>query len=448
MNIEQKTTFIFNRILIDFFKEIKKDNYFKIAIKKHYKVIDKKSPKYIKLFIKKTTSHSFDKLFLNSEFNVNNLKDHAELLEINIFKNIKINHLIRTFNDDKENIMSYLLILYLFSHLHRNFQEQVDEFNNGQNGSSVNDDVNDKNIEDSTNDDGVNDIDDIDDVDDVDDDDVDDVDDVDDDDDDGVNVDNDDVVVDGDNDDLDEDEVTLESIYNEQHKFLLTIIEVLEKINNKQDITNELSEILDDEVKLLLVNINKVKVFIKLDNNIDDLIGDSKIGNLAKEISESINLEGLNIDNPNDLLNPANLFGGEGGNVLGNLVQQVGSSITSKLNSGEIRQDELVKDAFSLMSKMQNGSSNNPIISDMMNNMMNSRNSSNDDVNTSENTNESTNSGMPDLSEMMKGMMNPDMIQQMMSSMGGTQGLHQNNPESRENKMREKLKKKYEKKTK
>ena len=57
MDTEQKTTFIFNRILIDFFKEIKKDNYFKLVIKKHYKIIDKKSPKYIKLFIKKTTDY-------------------------------------------------------------------------------------------------------------------------------------------------------------------------------------------------------------------------------------------------------------------------------------------------------------------------------------------------------------------------------------------------------
>ena len=115
MNIEQKTTFIFNRILIDFFKEIKRDNYFKVAIKKHYKVIDKRSPKYIKLFIKKTTENKFDKLFLDSDFNVHNLnlKENAELLDVNILKNIKINRLIRTFSDDKENIMSYLLMLYL-----------------------------------------------------------------------------------------------------------------------------------------------------------------------------------------------------------------------------------------------------------------------------------------------------------------------------------------------
>tara|TARA_Y100001970_G_scaffold294318_1_gene450456 strand:- start:7570 stop:8916 length:1347 start_codon:yes stop_codon:yes gene_type:complete len=447
MNIEQKTTFIFNRILIDFFKEIKKDNYFKLAIKKHYKVIDKKSPKYIKLFIKKTNNNNFSKLFLDPDFNIHNLKEHAELLDINIFKNIKINKLVRTFNDDKENIMSYILILYLFSYLYKNFQEQIEDFkknNNTDKEKCLDDDEEDNNGDGEDKGDGDDNEDDKGDEDDNDESSDDDGDESSDNDDDGDES--------SDNDEDEDDEVTLDDIYNEQQKFLFIIVEVLEKINKKEDITNELSEILDDEVKVLLMNINKVKVFVKLDSNIDDLIGDSKIGNLAKEISESINLDDLNIENPNDLLNPANLFGGEGGNILGNLVQQVGSSITQKLNSGEIQQDELVKDAFSLMNKMQNGSANNPIINDMMNNMMNNRNpSGGEDSGSGDNSSGNTGgmpdmAGMSDMAEMMKGMMNPDMMQQMMNSMGGTQGLHQNNPDSRENKMREKLKKKLQEK--
>jgi hypothetical protein len=446
MDTEQKTTFIFNRILIDFFKEIKKDNYFKLVIKKHYKVIDKKSPKYIKLFIKKTTDYEFGKLFLDPDFNVNNLKAYEDLLDVSILKNVKINKLLRTFNDDKENIMSYLLILYLLSYLYTSFSDQVQEFhkNNSTDKETCLDD-DDEVVEDEV---VVEDDDDVEDDGDVEDDVEDEV--------------------------VEDDETTLDDLYTEQQKFLFTIVEILEKINKKEDINNELSEILDDDIKSLLININKVKVFINLDGNIEDLIGNSKIGNLAKEISESINLEGLNIENPSDLLNPSNLFGGEGGNILGNLVQQVGSSITDKINSGELKQDELVKDAFSLMNKMQNGSSNNPIINDMMNNMMNCKNENSD--NSNKNTNQSSGGGgMPDIAEMMKGMMNPDMMkgmmnpdmmkgmmnpdmmkgmmnpdmmQQMMNNMGGSQGLHQNNPESRENKMREKLKSKLQDKNK
>jgi hypothetical protein len=192
------------------------------------------------------------------------------------------------------------------------------------------------------------------------------------------------------------------------------------------------NEIIDDEIKSILNNINRLKVTVKFDNGIEDLIGDSKIGNLAKDISDSIDISQLNIENASDLLDPSKLFSGEGGNILGNLVQQVGSSITDKINSGELKQDELVKDAFSLMNKMQSGAQTNPILGDMFNNMMGGGNSEG--------------GGMPDMSNFMQNMMNPDMMQQMMNSMGGTQGLNQNNPNSRESKMREKLRKKLDEK--
>ena len=415
MNIEQKITFVFNRLLIDFFKEIKKDNYFKCAIKKHYKVIDKKSPTYIKSFVKKVKNNEFEKLFLDKDFDVNNLDTYGELQNVTILKNISISKLVRTFNDNKQNIMSYLFMLYIFSHLYNSFKEQVQEYRENHTEKDT-----EKCIDD--------------DEDEVDEEEL---------------LEEEEDEEKDEKEDSDEDEVTLDDIYKDQQSYLVLIIGLIEKINNKEDITNELSEILDDEIKILLVNLKKVKVVVNMNTNIDDLIGDSKIGNLAKEISNSINLEDLNIENPSDLLNPENLFGGNGGNLIGNLVQQVGSSITDKINSGEIRQDELVKDAFSLMSRMQNGSDNNPIINDMMSNMMNARDNGESGGNAGGNAGGggATNQpAMPDLADMMKNMMNPDMMQQMMNSMGGTQGLNQNNPNSREGQMRQKLQEKLQKK--
>ncbi len=428
MNIEQKITFVFNRLLIDFFKEIKKDNYFKCAIKKHYKVIDKKSPTYIKSFVKKVKNNEFEKLFLDKDFDVNNLDSYGELQNVTILKNISISRLVRTFNDNKENIMSYLFMLYIFSHLYNSFKEQIQEYRENNTGKDTEKCIDDDEDDDNKVDEEL--LDDEEDDDDADDEDKQD-----------------------DKENSDEDEVTIDDIYKDQQSYLVLIIGLIEKINNKEDITNELSEILDDEIKILLVNLKKVKVVVNMNTNIDDLIGDSKIGNLAKEISNSINLEDLNIEDPSDLLNPENLFGGNGGNLIGNLVQQVGSSITDKINSGEIRQDELVKDAFSLMSRMQSGSDNNPIINDMMSNMMNARDNGESDGNAGGNADGNAGGGgstnqpaMPDFADMMKNMMNPDMMQQMMNSMGGTQGLNQNNPNSREGQMRQKLQEKLQKK--
>ena len=224
---------------------------------------------------------------------------------------------------------------------------------------------------------------------------------------------------------------------------LLSVINILEKINKKTDVTNELSEIMDDDIKQILMNINKVKYTIKMEGGIDDIIGDSKIGNLAKEISDSINLDDLNIDNPNDLLDPSKLFNSENGNVLGNLVQQVGTSITDKLSSGEIKQDELISDAFNLMNKMQNGTANNPILSDMFSNMMNNSSSTDADASPDASTSDSS---PTDFTNMMQNMMNPEIIQNMMSSMGGMQGINQNNPNSREGQMRQKLQNKLKEK--
>jgi hypothetical protein len=405
MNIEQKISFVFNRLLIDFFKDIKKDNYFKLAIKKNYKVIDKRSPQYIKAFIKKTSTEEFHKFFTDNEIDLSNLEKYNELFELNILKNIKINRLLNNFKDDKENVLSYVFMLYLFGYLFRIFREEVVEYNEELEKKQQEDEV--ENQDDNEEDDKVLEEQ-------------------------AKNQDDEEEEDEDEEEEEEEEEDGLEEIYLEQNNMLHSIISILEKINKKEDIQSEVNEIIDDDIKSILNNINRLKVTVKFDNGIEDLIGDSKIGNLAKDISDSIDISQLNIENASDLLDPSKLFSGEGGNILGNLVQQVGSSITDKINSGELKQDELVKDAFSLMNKMQSGAQTNPILGDMFNNMMGGGNSEG--------------GGMPDMSSFMQNMMNPDMMQQMMNSMGGTQGLNQNNPNSRESKMREKLRKKLDEK--
>ena len=405
MEVQNKIVFVFNRFLIDFFKEIKKDNYFKVAIKKHYKVVSKKSPKYITFFKNKILKQG--EILCKENLNIEELFNNEDFTKITIFKNIKIDRLARVYNEenDKKKLLSYLLILYLFVYL---YEESISLF------------INDDESHDESDDDNVENVD-NDNVENVDDDDLENVDD---------KNENDEEDNEEDNENDEEDnEIQLE-------KILVKVLKILNEIDMKNDIQNELSDILDDDVKNLLLNINKFKTTkINVDNNLDELIGNSKIGNLAKEISESINLDSLNLDNPEDLLNPANLFNSDTGNILGDLVQQVGSSITNKLSSGEIKQDELLSDAFSLMNRMQNSTSDNPILGDMMNNMMNN--------NSNQNSGEEN-----DFSKMMQNMMNPEMMQQMMNSMGGTNAVNQNNPNSREGQAKERLKKKLEEKKK
>ena len=231
-------------------------------------------------------------------------------------------------------------------------------------------------------------------------------------------------------------------------------LKILSSIDNNLDICGELNDIMDDDIRILLSHIKDLKVDVtnneSLDNNnIDNLLGNSQIGQLAKEISENINLESLNIntDNPEEMFNPSNLFSGENGNLIGNLVQQVGSSITEKMSNGELKQEDLIKDAFSIMNKMQNNNSDNPIINNMINQMMSTHQEGGP-----QNTPEIPNMDMGSLMQQMMGSMgggqNQNMMHQMMNSMGGTHAMNQNNPNSREGKVKNRLKKKLEEKQK
>ena len=436
MLVQEKIVFVFNKILINFFKEIKKEKYFKLAIKKHYRSIDKKSPTYIESFTKKV--NEFSELFIDIESEkdefTKKLIDNGDFSKVNIFKNINVKHLFQNFKEelDKYVIISYILTLYLFSHLYeeslriklvKEEDKNVEEIVSSDDDDEDNDDNDDDNDDEDDNNDDGNDEDDDEDNDDNDEDDEDDKDDED-----------------------DEDE---EKILDD---LLIKTLNILNQIDMNMDVTDSIDDILDDDIKNILLNIRRFKVTnntnntpIDIDNNLDSLIGDSEIGKLAKEISDQVNLDSLNLENPEDI---TNLFNSDTGNLLGNLVQQVGSSITEKISSGELKQDDLVKDAFSLMNKMQTNQSSNPVLNNMMNSMMNNQQNPNSNTtgNTTSNHTNSDNQNTDNMEDMMKEMMNGDMMQQMMNSMGGTQALNQNNPNSREGKAKERLRKKLEKK--
>ena len=155
------------------------------------------------------------------------------------------------------------------------------------------------------------------------------------------------------------------------------------------DMNKDADEILDDDLKVLLENIYHTKKAIKefqiqydadefekstgcggVDMNgfesAFDFLHQSKIGELAKEISRDIDISNLNLDKPENLLNIDSLFSGKN-NVLGDIIGKVGNKISQKIQSGELKQDDLMQEAFSMMSTL-NGS--NSFMSDMMNNVM------------------------------------------------------------------------------
>jgi hypothetical protein len=157
------------------------------------------------------------------------------------------------------------------------------------------------------------------------------------------------------------------------------VLECIREMNNGESgkVAFILQNIVDEDIKSLLDRIMSLKGVVQtgvsgdqsssqqtskqegvegmLDN---DFFETSKIGQLAKEISSQIDLSSLNISNPEDMLNINKLMG-SGEHSLGNIIQQVGSSITQKIQSGEIKQEELIADALSLVGKINNSDDKN-----------------------------------------------------------------------------------------
>ncbi len=145
-------------------------------------------------------------------------------------------------------------------------------------------------------------------------------------------------------------------------KLLSKVIEIIKGYQSNTDVDELESEILDDDISKLLTDLKSILQLSKIPDTtpkVDDTMNmfeNSKIGSLAKEISEEIDMTSLNINGPEDLLNFENLTGSN--NVLGNIVSKVGSKIQNKIASGEINQGELVSEALGLIG-MLNGAGGN-----------------------------------------------------------------------------------------
>lgn len=84
-------------------------------------------------------------------------------------------------------------------------------------------------------------------------------------------------------------------------------------------------------------------------STIFEQLSNSKIADLAKEISKDIDVSSLKAENPDDLLK--NLFTGNGEqNVLGNIISKVSNTLNEKITNGELKHEDLLSEAMSMMS--------------------------------------------------------------------------------------------------
>lgn len=165
-------------------------------------------------------------------------------------------------------------------------------------------------------------------------------------------------------------------------ELFLKMINVLGE-NNIVNIKKYTEDILDDEIIDMIKQMVQINAYIdyemkknNTENNSQDEfmknIEGTQIGKLAKEISQDINLDDFNINNMQDLLGNFTGNGGNGNNgpnLFQTLFEKIGSKITNKIDSGELKHDELISDAFGMMNQLNNDGNANPL-SGMMNQVM------------------------------------------------------------------------------
>jgi hypothetical protein len=150
----------------------------------------------------------------------------------------------------------------------------------------------------------------------------------------------------------------------------VAVMNAVRLMQKGEDYQDALSDVYDDDIKILVKNTSKVisscSSFEDTTSGFSaDMLENSKIGNLAKEITSEINFDDLNIDDSSNIMNLMN------SNVLGNIMGKVGSKINEKIERGELKQEDLLGEALNFMKVLQqNGGGDNPLMN-MMGNFMN-----------------------------------------------------------------------------
>jgi hypothetical protein len=142
-----------------------------------------------------------------------------------------------------------------------------------------------------------------------------------------------------------------------------------------------LDDILDDDIRGVLSKIEKIEKVDEAEGGPaaggaeDDVMKmfagfeNSKICNLAKEISNEIDISNVKLDSQEDIMKLMDFSSSN--NILGNIIGKVSSKMQEKMSKGEMKQEDLIGEAMNMMSMMggAQGIFNNPMMADLMKNM-------------------------------------------------------------------------------
>jgi hypothetical protein len=264
MGFESQQTVVFNRILLNFLKEIRhRDDSVRQSLKEHYKVFDKSSNEYIDFLRSQITEDVWSALQTKED-----IFDAESVLELQIFRTVTVrdivHKIVRENDADRRTVKFYLYLLITILYFDR-----------------------------------------------------------------------------------------AELALTDNDRALL-LSKTLRLLNGEEA---ELDEVLDDTLANILERVRALR-----DSSTSSapssqgelpfdmsFLENTKIGALAREISQNVDVSKLN---PEDLMRPETLLTGGGDGVLGDLIQSVGDTIQSKLDKGEIDQEQLMQEAMSMLGSL------------------------------------------------------------------------------------------------
>lgn len=174
------------------------------------------------------------------------------------------------------------------------------------------------------------------------------------------------------------DEISNEEEEKQVELLFSSVIAILAKIQGHDEgVKDFIADILEDDIRSLLSKIQGVKGEVKIeeetkesDAGFGNLLKDSMIANLAKEISDEIDVGSLNVEKPEDVLKLMDFSSSN--NLVGDIIKKVSTKIHTKISTGELKQEDLFGEAMNMMNMMNMGGGalgnmlNNPMVSEMM----------------------------------------------------------------------------------
>jgi hypothetical protein len=313
MVYDNKVCYVFNKFYSAFIKALKATNVeLKPIIKQHYKVIDKSSEQYYEAFWESVSQHW--RIFVDTD----KFYESPEVGGVCLATEMPVACIFEPLDEEQKNsLVNHVNILLLFAYLYTELKKEKD--------TSCSEQEND--VETET-----------------------------------TETENEEEPHEQDANDATEVHVP------EIAKLFSNVLELLRLIQADKKETNEYKElfedIIDDDVAKLVSKVSSVTSLVEPEQfapsegglpsfDILQSLENSKIANLAKEITSEIDLSKLSIDKPEDISKLMDMSGDN--NFLGNIVSKVSSKLTEKLNNGELKQEELMNEAMSVMGALNGG---------------------------------------------------------------------------------------------